>query len=208
MKPTIIGIAGGTASGKTTIAKKIYEQTKSYGTITLIRMDDYYKTFPNIPVDERGNKNFDHPDSYDTPLLVSDLKKLQQGLSIEKPIYDFVVSNRSNKTETIYPGDVIILEGIMTFTIPEIRNCLDIKIFVDTPDDIRFIRRLERDLVDRKRSLDSIINQYLNSVRPMHHAFVEPSKVFADLIIPEGGHNTVALDFIVTKINNLLTHQK
>lgn len=208
MKPTIIGIAGGTASGKTTIAKKIYEQTKSYGTITLIRMDDYYKTFPNIPVDERGNKNFDHPDSYDTPLLVSDLKKLQQGLPIEKPIYDFVVSNRSNKTETIYPGDVIILEGIMTFTIPEIRNCLDIKIFVDTPDDIRFIRRLERDLVDRKRSLDSIINQYLNSVRPMHHAFVEPSKVFADLIIPEGGHNTVALDFIVTKITNLLTHQK
>ena len=101
MKPTIIGIAGGTASGKTTIAKKIYEQTKSYGTITLIRMDDYYKTFPNIPVDERGNKNFDHPDSYDTPLLVSDLKKLQQGLPIEKPIYDFVVSNRSNKTETI-----------------------------------------------------------------------------------------------------------
>ncbi len=208
MKPTIIGIAGGTASGKTTIAKKIYEQTKSYGTITLIRMDDYYKTFPNIPVDERGNKNFDHPDSYDTPLLVSDLKKLQQGLPIEKPIYDFVVSNRSNKTETIYPGDVIILEGIMTFTIPEIRDCLDIKIFVDTPDDIRFIRRLERDLVDRKRSLDSIINQYLNSVRPMHHAFVEPSKVFADLIIPEGGHNTVALDFIVTKITNLLTHQK
>lgn len=208
MKPTIIGIAGGTASGKTTIAKKIYEQTKSFGTITLIRMDDYYKTFPNIPVDERGNKNFDHPDSYDTPLLVSDLKKLQQGLPIEKPIYDFVVSNRSNKTETIYPGDVIILEGIMTFTISEIRNCLDIKIFVDTPDDIRFIRRLERDLVDRKRSLDSIINQYLNSVRPMHHAFVEPSKVFADLIIPEGGHNTVALDFIVTKINNLLTHQK
>ncbi|MCI6716980.1 MAG: uridine kinase [Bacilli bacterium] len=208
MKPTIIGIAGGTASGKTTIAKKIYEQTKSYGTITLIRMDDYYKTFPNIPVDERGNKNFDHPDSYDTPLLVSDLKKLQQGLPIEKPIYDFVVSNRSNKTETIYPGDVIILEGIMTFTIPEIRDCLDIKIFVDTPDDIRFIRRLERDLVDRKRSLDSIINQYLNSVRPMHHAFVEPSKVFADLIIPEGGHNMIALDFIVTKINNLLTHQK
>ena len=208
MKPTIIGIAGGTASGKTTIAKKIYEQTKSYGTINLIRIDDYYKTFPNIPVDERGNKNFDHPDSYDTPLLVSDLKKLQQGLPIEKPIYDFVVSNRSNKTETIYPGDVIILEGIMTFTIPEIRDCLDIKIFVDTPDDIRFIRRLERDLVDRKRSLDSIINQYLNSVRPMHHAFVEPSKVFADLIIPEGGHNTVALDFIVTKITNLLTHQK
>lgn len=208
MKPTIIGIAGGTASGKTTIAKKIYEQTKSYGTITLIRMDDYYKTFPNIPVDERGNKNFDHPDSYDTPLLVSDLKKLQQGLPIEKPIYNFVVSNRSNKTETIYPGDVIILEGIMTFTIPEIRDCLDIKIFVDTPDDIRFIRRLERDLVDRKRSLDSIINQYLNSVRPMHHAFVEPSKVFADLIIPEGGHNMIALDFIVTKINNLLTHQK
>ena len=208
MKTTIIGIAGGTASGKTTIAKKIYEQTKSYGTIALIRMDDYYKTFPNIPVDENGNKNFDHPDSYDTPLLVSDLMKLQQGMDIEKPIYDFVISNRSNDTETIHASDVIILEGIMTFAILEIRKCLDIKIFVDTPDDIRFIRRLERDLVDRKRSVDSIIKQYLTSVRPMHHAFVEPSKIFADLIIPEGGHNTVALDFLVTKINDLLKHQK
>ncbi len=204
MKPTIIGIAGGTASGKTTIAQKIYEETKNHGTVSLIRMDDYYKEFPNIPLDEQGHKNFDHPDSYDTALLVSDLKKLQSGNTINKPIYDFVVSNRSSKTEKIIPGDVIIIEGIMTFAIPEVRNCLDIKIFVDTPDDIRFIRRLERDLVDRKRSLDSVVNQYLNTVRPMHHAFVEPSKVFADLIIPEGGHNTVALDFIVTKIHDLL----
>lgn len=207
MKPTIIGIAGGTASGKTTIAQKIYEETKNHGTVSLIRMDDYYKEFPFIPVGENGNKNFDHPDSYDTPLLVSDLKKLQNGEVINKPIYDFVVSNRSKKTETIYPGDVIIIEGIMTFAIPEVKNCLDIKIFVDTPDDIRFIRRLERDLVDRKRSLESIVNQYLTSVRPMHHAFVEPSKIFADLIIPEGGHNTVALDFIVTKIHDLLRKQ-
>lgn len=204
MKPTIIGIAGGTASGKTTIAQKIYEETKNHGTVSLIRMDDYYKQFPFIPLGENGNKNFDHPDSYDTPLLVSDLKKLQNGEVINKPIYDFVVSNRSKETETIYPGDVIIIEGIMTFAIPEVRNCLDIKIFVDTPDDIRFIRRLERDLVDRKRSLESVVNQYLTSVRPMHHAFVEPSKIFADLIIPEGGHNTVALDFIVTKIHDLL----
>ncbi len=204
MKPTIIGIAGGTASGKTTIAQKIYEETKNHGTVSLIRMDDYYKEFPNIPLDEQGHKNFDHPDSYDTALLVSDLKKLQRGNTINKPIYDFVVSNRSNKTEEIIPGDVIIIEGIMTFAIPEVRNCLDIKIFVDTPDDIRFIRRLKRDLVDRKRSLESVVNQYLNTVRPMHHAFVEPSKVFADLIIPEGGHNTVALDFIVTKIHDLL----
>ncbi len=204
MKPTIIGIAGGTASGKTTIAKKIYEATNIYGTVTLIRLDDYYKKLADIPLNEEGNKNFDHPDSYDTNLIVSDLIKLRKGQKIAKPLYDFVSSERSLETEEIIPGDVIILEGIMVFAIEQIRKCLDIKIFVDTPDDIRFIRRLKRDIVDRKRSVDSIINQYLSSVRPMYHAFVEPSKKFADIIIPEGGHNSVAMDFLITKIINIL----
>lgn len=207
MKPTIIGIAGGTASGKTTVAQKLYNATKSFGTVSLIRIDDYYKRLADIPLNEDGNRNFDHPDSYDTELIVSDLMKLRQGIKIEKPIYDFVTSDRSNKTEEIIPGDVIIVEGIMAFAIAQIRNCIDIKVFVDTPDDIRFIRRLKRDIIDRKRSMDSVINQYLNSVRPMYHAFVEPSKKFADIIIPEGGYNFVAMDFLVTKIIDILKNE-
>lgn len=208
MKPTLIGIAGGTASGKTTIAKMLYEATSEYGTISLIRMDDYYKLYKDIPLNDEGYKNFDHPDSYDVDLLVRDLKKLKEGKSIEKPIYDFVVSERSNKTETINPGNVIILEGIMAFAIPKICECLDIKIFVDTPSDIRFIRRLERDMLDRGRSVESVIKQYLSSVRPMHLAFVEPSKRQADIIVPEGGHNSVAVDLLITKIVDLLKDKR
>ena len=207
MRPTIIGIAGGTASGKTTIAKLLYEKTKEFGTVSLIRMDDYYKRREFIPLNENGTKNFDHPDSFETTLLIDHLQKLQQGLTIEKPIHDYIVSNRSANTESIVPGDVIIVEGIMTFVDPKLIECFDIKIFVDTPDDIRFIRRLKRDMVERKRTLESIVNQYLTSVRPMHHAFVEPSKKHADIIVPEGGHNTVALDILVTKIIDLLKNK-
>ncbi len=208
MKPTIIGIAGGTSSGKTTVAQRLFEETKAFGTVTLIRIDDYYKKLPEIPLNEEGNRNFDHPDSYDTDLIVSDLMKLKHGQKINKPIYDFVISDRSNQTEEILPGDVIIVEGIMVFAIEQIRKCLDIKIYVDTPDDIRFIRRLRRDIVDRKRSVDSIVNQYLSSVRPMFQAFVEPSKKYADIIIPEGGHNFVAMDLLITKIKNILKQEK
>ena len=208
MRPTIIGIAGGTASGKTTIAKILYEKTKEFGTVSLIRMDDYYKRRDFIVVNDDGSKNFDHPDSFETDLLISDLQKLQQGLTIEKPIHDYIISNRSDKTETIIPGDVIIVEGIMTFVDPRLVNCFDIKIFVDTPDDIRLIRRLKRDMVERKRTLESIVNQYMSTVRPMHHAFVEPSKKYADIIVPEGGHNEVALDILVTKIIDLLKNKR
>jgi len=208
MKPTLIGIAGGTASGKTTIAKMLYDATSNFGTISLIRMDDYYKLYKDIPINEDGVRNFDHPDSYDVELLVHDLKELKAGHSIKKPTYDFVVSERSSITETITPGNVIILEGIMAFAIPQVCECLDIKVFVDTPSDIRFIRRLERDMIDRKRSVESVINQYLSSVRPMHLAFVEPSKRFADLIVPEGGHNSVAVDLLITKIVDLLNKTK
>lgn len=208
MKPTLIGIAGGTASGKTTIAKKLYEATHEFGTISLIRMDDYYKKYPLIPLNEQGDKNFDHPDSYDVELLVHDLELLKAGKTISKPIYDFVIQNRSNQCEIVPSGNVIILEGIMTFAIPEILTLLDIKIFVDTPDDIRFIRRLSRDMSERKRTAESIVNQYLSSVRPMHEAFVEPSKKYADIIVPEGGNNSVALDLLINKINNLLLDKK
>ena len=203
-KVTIIGIAGGTASGKTTIANKLFEATKSKGSVLYLKMDDYYKRFPNIPVNEHGAKNFDHPDSYDVELLTNHLSQLKNFLSIEKPIYDFVISNRTDKTEFVQPADVIIIDGIMTLADPKIRECLDIKIYVDTPDDIRFIRRLERDTVERGRTVNSVINQYLNSVRPMHHAFVEPSKQWADIIVPSGGENSVAIDLITNQIISLL----
>ncbi len=203
-KVTIIGIAGGTASGKSTLANKLFDATKTKGSVLYLKMDDYYKRFPNIPVNEYGAKNFDHPDSYDIDLLTKHLNQLKQFLSIEKPIYDFVISNRTDKTEVVQPADVIIIDGIMTLADSRIRDCLDIKIYVDTPDDIRFIRRLERDTVERGRTVESVINQYLNSVRPMHHAFVEPSKQWADIIVPIGGENSVAIDLITNQIISLL----
>lgn len=204
MKPTIIGIAGGTASGKTTIAKKLYQETKKKGSVVLIRIDDYYFGKINVPKTEDGRPNFDHPDAYDVDLITQNLNDLINNKSIEKPTYDFVESARTNVYEHIEPADVIIVEGIMVFAIEKLRQYFDIKIFVDTPDDIRFIRRLKRDMIDRGRTLDSVVTQYLSSVRPMHEAFVEPSKKFADIIIPDGGHNKVAMDFLITKINQLI----
>ncbi len=204
MKTTIIGIAGGTASGKTTIAKRLYEEASKIGSVALIRIDDYYYGKVKVPLNELGQMNFDHPDAYDIDLLMSHLKALQNGRAINKPIYDFVTSSRTDQTELVNPADVIIVEGIMAFAIAKLRKLFDIKLFVDTPDDIRFIRRLKRDIVDRGRSLDSVVNQYLSSVRPMHEAFVEPSKKFADIIIPDGGHNEVAMDFLITKISQLI----
>jgi uridine kinase len=204
MKTTIIGIAGGTASGKTTIAKILYETALLYGSVAHIKLDDYYKDNSHLPFEDRRKINYDHPDSYDVELIVSDINRLKQGLSIEKPTYDFVNSIRSQVTEHIEPSNIIIVEGIMVFAIPEIRDLLDMKIYVDTEDDIRFIRRLKRDMNERGRLLDSVVNQYLSTVRPMHLTFVEPSKRFADIIVPEGGENKVAIDILVTKIIDLL----
>lgn len=203
-KVTIIGIAGGTASGKTTIAHKLFETTKTKGSVLYLKMDDYYKRYKDIPVNEHGEKNFDHPESYDIELLTRDLNKLKHFEAIEKPLYDFVLSDRIDKTAHVEPADVIIIDGILAFAHPKVRKCLDIKVFVDTPDDIRFIRRLERDLVKRGRSVESVVNQYLNSVRPMHLAFVEPSKQYADIIVPIGGENMVAVDLITNQILSLL----
>lgn len=204
MGVTIIGIAGGTASGKTTVAKKVYDASKRFGTVAMIRVDDYYKCLDHLEFSERQKVNYDHPDAFDVELLINQLQQLKEGKSVDKPIYDFTVHNRSKEVEKVAAGNVVIVEGIMTFAIPELRNMLDIKIFVDTPDDIRFIRRLERDVNERARTPDSVIKQYLQTVRPMHNTFVEPSKKYADIIIPVGGENTVAIDFLISRIVELL----
>ena len=209
MNTVIIGIAGGTASGKTTIAKKVYQETSKQGTVSMIKIDDYYKILDHLTYDERTRVNYDHPDAYDIELLTKHLQDLKNGITIQKPVYDFVVHNRSKEiTETIEPSNIIILEGILTLAIKELRDMCDIKLYVDTPDDIRFIRRLARDIKDRGRDVESIVEQYLTTVRPMHHTFVERSKTFADLIIPEGGNNNVAIDFIITKIVDIINKSK
>lgn len=208
MKTTLIGIAGGSASGKTTVSKKVYEESVKYGSVISIKMDDYYKDLSSLTIEERAQINFDHPNSFDIDLFISHLSDLKNGKPINKPTYDFTIHNRLEETELISPANVVIVEGILIFAIPEIRNLFDIKLFVDTPDDIRFIRRLKRDVKKRGREVESVINQYLETVRPMHHSFVEPSKQYADIIVPEGGKNTVAVDFIVTKILQLLKNNE
>lgn len=200
----ILGIAGGTASGKTTVAKKLKELAIPYGKVSMLRLDDYYKDMAHLSLEERKQINFDHPDSYDFDLILQHIEDLLNGKSIEKPIYDFVLSVRTKETELVEPSDVIIIEGIMIFTDERLRKLFDMKIYVDTPDDIRFIRRLKRDIRDRGRTVESVVNQYLTTVRPMHHSFVEPSKRYADIIIPEGGKNEVAIDLLITKIKTLL----
>lgn len=208
MDVIIIGIAGGTASGKTTIAKKVYEESLKHGTVAMIRVDDYYKCNDHLPFEERTKINYDHPNAYDVDYLVNNLKELKNGNDIIEPTYDFVNHTRSKITEKINASNVIIVEGILTLAMPEVEQICDIKIFVDTPDDIRFIRRLKRDTTDRGRSIDSVVDQYLKTVRPMHKAFVEPSKEKADIIIPEGGKNRVAIDFIVARVVELLRKSK
>lgn len=201
---TIIGIAGGSASGKTTVAKKLIEASRTLGSVVSIRFDDYYKDLSHLTIEERRTINFDHPDSIDIELLISHLEMLKSGQPIEKPTYDFTVSNRSKVTEHIEPCNVIILEGIFTLVDERIRKLCDIKIFVDIDADIRFIRRLKRDIENRGRSVESIVNQYLETVRPMYLQFIEPSKRYADVIIPIGGHNDIAIDMILAKISTLL----
>lgn len=204
MNCTIIGIAGGTASGKTTLSKKIFKLSEPLASVELIKLDDYYHDLSHLTIEERKAINYDHPSAYDSKLLIQHLNLLKQGISIKQPTYDFVKHNRSDIVKDINPVNVIIVEGIMLFAIPELREMFDIKLFVQTPDDIRFIRRVSRDINERGRTLDSVINQYLTTVRPMHNQFVEPSKQYADIIIPEGGENQVAIDIIVARIESLL----
>ena len=194
----VIGIAGGTGSGKTTITRKIMQSFG--GNVSVIYHDNYYKAHQNMNYEERSRLNYDHPDAFDTELLISDLKKLRRGEAIRCPTYDYTIHDRSDKTITVRPAKVTIVEGILIFQSIELCELMDIKIYVDTDADVRILRRIVRDVRDRGRSLDSVVNQYLSTVKPMHEQFVEPSKRKADIIIPEGGHNQVALEMVIERV--------
>ncbi|MCH4266394.1 MAG: uridine kinase [Solobacterium sp.] len=205
-KPIIIGIAGGSASGKTSIARRIKDTFSDEKSVLIIRQDDYYKDQSSMSMEQRYQTNYDHPFAFDNDYLIEQINQLMEGKTIEKPTYDFVAHTRSTVTETCHPADVIILEGLFVLEDESLRNLLDIKIFVETDADIRFIRRLLRDVKERGRTLDSVVNQYVNTVRVMHETFIEPSKRYADVIIPEGGQNTVAIDLLTTKIASIIHH--
>ena len=198
----IIGIAGGTGSGKTTITRRIMQKFGS--DVRVIYHDNYYKAHHNLSYEQRTRLNYDHPDAFDTQLLVRDLKKLKQGEAVRCPVYDYTIHDRSQKTILIKPAKVIVIEGILIFQSKELCDLMDIKIFVDTDADVRILRRIVRDVRDRGRSIDSIVNQYLTTVKPMHEQFVEPSKRKADIIIPEGGHNQVALEMVLQRVKGHL----
>ena len=198
----LIGISGGSGSGKTTIIKRIAERVSDF---VFIPQDNYYKSAKNITNINITDFNFDHPDAFDTKLLLDHLKDLKAGKPIEMPTYDFVHHRRAVETTIVEPHRIVLLEGIMVFFEQAIRDMMDLKIYVDTPDDIRFIRRLERDVTERGRTMESVIKQYLEVVRPGHYMFIEPTKEFADIIIPEGGYNTNALRVLASFMNDILS---
>jgi len=199
----IIGICGGTGSGKTTVANRILESV-SADQVVFIQQDSYYRNLKDLPLDYRQLANFDHPDALDNDLLVNHVRKLKAGEPIDLPLYDFRTNNRVSEVRHVEPKPIVIVEGILIFAEPRLLEQMDIKVFVDTPDDIRFIRRLRRDVAERGRTVESVIEQYLGTVRPMHMQFVEPSKRHADVIIPEGGHNLVSIDLLSGKIRERL----
>jgi uridine kinase len=203
MEPVVIGVAGGTGSGKTTVAREILRRAGA-GQISLIQHDAYYKDLGDLPLAQRAMQNFDHPDALDNNLLIAHLRELKASRAVEIPVYDFTTHTRTAETLRVEPRRVILLEGILIFADPTLRNLMDVKIYVDTDADIRFIRRLERDIAERDRTMESVIRQYLATVRPMHQEFVEPSKRSADVIIPEGGFNEVAMEMIAARIRALL----
>lgn len=203
-KPIIIGITGGSGSGKTSVVRKIFESFPGLS-ICVIAQDAYYKDQSHMAFEERLKTNYDHPNAFDGDLLVSDLEKLIRFETIQKPVYDYVNHTRSSEVEVQAPKDVIILEGLFVLDDPRLRELMDIKIYVDTDDDLRIIRRILRDMKERGRTLESIIDQYLTVVKPMHHQFIEPTKRLADIIIPEGASNTVGIDLILTKIASILS---
>lgn len=202
-KPLVIGIAGGTGSGKTTVTNVILQRVGAQH-IALLPHDAYYRDVRNLTLAERERINYDHPDSLETDLLVQHILQLKNWQPVELPVYDFTTHSRTNRTIHIEPRQVILVEGILIFYEPELRPLFDVKIYVDTDADIRFIRRLQRDIIERGRTTESVINQYLATVRPMHLEFVEPSKRYADVIIPEGGLNTVAMDMVTARLESLL----
>ena len=203
MKTIIIGIGGGTGSGKTSLAKGILAEYGE-GEVVVIEQDSYYNDLSHILYEERAAQNYDHPDAIDIALFENHLISLLAGDSVQVPVYDFSTHVRMDKHRTITPHHVIVVEGILVLHYTQLRNLFSLKVFVDTPADIRYIRRLTRDIKERGRTMESVVNQYLKTVRPMHEQFVEPSKYFADIIVPEGGQNKVAVDLIRTKINSII----
>lgn len=203
MNPVVVGVAGGTGSGKTTVAREILRRAGT-DQISLIQHDAYYRDLSDLPLAQRAMQNFDHPDALDNQLLIAHLKQLKAGRAVEIPVYDFTTHTRTAETQRVGPHRVILVEGILIFADESLRQLMDVKIYVDTDADIRFIRRLERDIAERGRTMKSVIHQYLATVRPMHQEFVEPSKRHADVIIPEGGLNEVAMEMIAARIKALL----
>lgn len=202
-KPVVFGVAGGTASGKTTVARAILDAVGA-SQIAYLPHDAYYSDRSDLTFEERARLNYDHPDSLDTKLLIRHIKQLSKGLPVHVPVYDFTTDRRTEETILVEPSPIILVDGILIFTKRKLRELMDIKIFVDTDSDVRFIRRLQRDMKERGRSLDSVVKQYLETVRPMHLKFVEPSKRYADIIIPGGGQNRVAMEMVVSRLQMLL----
>ncbi len=197
--PLVVGIAGGTASGKTTVARKLHEAFTSR--VAFIDQDSYYRQLDHLTLEQRREVNFDHPDAFDQDLLVSHVRRLKGGEAIEKPQYDFVTSTRKTSTATVKPAELILIEGILVLHMTALREEMDVRIFVETEDDVRIIRRLTRDIKERGRDFDHVIHQYFAHVRPMHMAFVEPSKRYADIIVPHGGNNEIAIEMLIGAIN-------
>lgn len=207
MRPVLIGLCGGSGSGKSTVTEQLYANTGSER-CTVIRQDNYYKDQSHLSFEDRQKTNYDHPFAFDNDLFIEHLKLLREGKSVDMPEYDFSVHNRKKETIRLEPKDIILIEGILLFSEPRILELLDMRIFVDTDSDVRILRRIKRDMKERARSLDSVIDQYMATVRPAHLQFVEPSKRYADIIVPEGGYNKVALGLIQTKVDHILNSRK
>jgi len=207
VKPLIIGIAGGSGSGKSTVARRVAEALHE-ASVAFIDMDAYYVNFAHLSAEERKRVNWDHPDSLDLPLLAEHLAALGEGQAVEKPVYDFVSHSRRPETQRVEPADVIVIDGILLFVDERVRELCDVKVFVDADADVRLMRRIRRDMRVRGRSLEEVLDQYVTTVQPMHLQFVEPSKRWADVIVPRGGHNKVAIEMIVAKIQRRLGSER